>query len=124
MAAKRLTRKLTDVIAEVEKQLIAHYNVTEAQIESWRLRAQALLHRFPVSSMIEIEDLWIDYEVQRDVIHKHILGPFLTEQNLRMIPSSPYSWLPYQLACLVVFIVIYDSFGWSIGPKNKPTVWT
>jgi hypothetical protein len=74
MAAKRLTRKLTDVIAEVEKQLIAHYNVTEAQIESWRLRAQALSHRFPVSSMIEIEDLWIDYEVQRDVIHKHIIN--------------------------------------------------
>ena len=74
MAAKRLTRKLTDVIAEVEKQLIAHYNVTEAQIESWRLRAQALSHRFPVSSMIEIEDLWIDYEVQRDVIYKHIIN--------------------------------------------------
>jgi hypothetical protein len=24
--------------------------------------------------MIEIEDLWIDYEVQRDVIHKHIIN--------------------------------------------------
>ena len=74
MAQKRLTRKLTDVIAEVEKQLIAHYNITEAQIEAWRLRAQALPHRFPVSSMIEIEDLWIDYEVQRDVIYKHIIN--------------------------------------------------
>jgi hypothetical protein len=74
MAQKRLTRKLTDVIAEVEAQLIAHYNVTEAQLESWRLRARALSHKFPVSSMIEIEDLWIDYEVQRDVIYKHIIN--------------------------------------------------
>ena len=74
MAQKRLTRKLTDVIAEVEKQLIAHHGVTEAQIESWRLRARALTHKFPVSSMIQIEDLWIDYEVQRDVIHKHIIN--------------------------------------------------
>jgi hypothetical protein len=74
MAQKRLTRKLTDVIVEVEAQLIAHYNVTEAQLESWRLRARALSHKFPVSSMIEIEDLWIDYEVQRDVIYKHIIN--------------------------------------------------
>lgn len=74
MAAKRLTRKLTDVIAEVEAQLIAHYNVTAEQIEAWRARAQALNLKFPVSKMIDIEDLWIDYEVQRDVIHKHIIN--------------------------------------------------
>ncbi len=24
--------------------------------------------------MIQIEDLWIDYEVQRDVLHKHIIN--------------------------------------------------
>jgi hypothetical protein len=62
------------VIAEVEAHLIAHYYDTEAQLESWRLRARALSHKFPVSSMIEIEDLWIDYEVQRDVIYKHIIN--------------------------------------------------
>ena len=74
MAAKRLIRKLTDVIAEVERQLRAHYGVTEKDLNAWRARAQALTHRFPVSSMIQIEDLWIDYEVQRDVIHKHIIN--------------------------------------------------
>ena len=74
MAAKRLTRKLTDVIAEVEKQLIAHYDVTKKDLDAWRTRAQALSHKFPVSAMIKIEDLWIDYEVQRDVIHKHIIN--------------------------------------------------
>lgn len=74
MAAKRLTRKLLDVIAEVESQLKAHYGVTQKDIDAWRNRAKALSHKFPISHMIQIEDLWIDYEVQRDVIHKHIIN--------------------------------------------------
>ena len=74
MAAKRLTRKLVDVIAEVEKQLKAHYGVTQKELDAWRTRAQALSHKFPISTMVKIEDLWIDYEVQRDVIHKHIIN--------------------------------------------------
>lgn len=74
MAAKRLTRKLIDVIAEVESQLKAHYGVTQKELDAWRARATALSHRFPISHMIRIEDLWIDYEVQRDVIHKHIIN--------------------------------------------------
>jgi hypothetical protein len=74
MAAKRLTRRLTDVIAEVEQQLKAHHGVTDKDLEAWRNRAKALSHRFPVSTMLDIEDLWIDYEVQRDVIHKHIIN--------------------------------------------------
>jgi hypothetical protein len=65
MAAKRLTRKLIDVIAEVESQLKAHYCVTQKELDAWRARAKALSHRFPISHMIQIEDLWIDYEVQR-----------------------------------------------------------
>jgi hypothetical protein len=74
MAAKRLTRKLTDVIAEVEKQLIAHYGITKKDLDAWRASARSLSHKFPVSAMLKIEDLWIDYEVQRDVIHKHIIN--------------------------------------------------
>jgi hypothetical protein len=74
MATKRLVRKLTDVIAEVEKQIKAHYGVTQKELDAWRARAAALSHKFPVSAMIKIEDLWIDYEVQRDVIHKHIIN--------------------------------------------------
>jgi len=74
--AKRLTRKLTDVSVEVEKQLKAHYNVTKSQIDAWRRDAQASLDgkSFPISNMISIDDLWIDYEVQRDVLHKHIIN--------------------------------------------------
>lgn len=74
MAQKRLTRKFTDVVAEVERQLKAHYEVTDKDLEAWRSRAKALVHSFPHSTMVEIEDLWIDYEVQRDVIHKHVMN--------------------------------------------------
>lgn len=68
--AKRLIRKLTDVAAEVEKQLRAHYNVTDKELKAWRSAAQSA--DFPQSSLGKIEDLWIDYEVQRDVIHDHV----------------------------------------------------
>jgi len=72
--SKRLTRKLTDVVAEVEKQLKAHYQVTQKKLDAWRTKAQALSWSFPLSSMRDIADLWIDYEVQRDVLHKHIMN--------------------------------------------------
>ena len=34
--AKRLTRKLTEVAQEVEKQIKAHYNVTQKELDAWR----------------------------------------------------------------------------------------
>lgn len=76
MAVKRLTRKFTDVVAEVESQLKAHYGVKKKELDAWRKRAQvlALKDKFPHSTMVEIEDLWIDYEVQRDVIYKHVIN--------------------------------------------------
>lgn len=72
--AKRLVRKLSDVIAEVEKQLKAHYGVTEKELTAWRVAAKLSSYSFPKSTMVKIADLWIDYEVQRDVLHKHIIN--------------------------------------------------
>jgi len=72
--AKRLTRKLTDVIAEVITQLKAHYGITDEQIKAWQNRVKAEGYDFPDSTQVDIDDLWIDYEVQRDVIHKHIIN--------------------------------------------------
>ena len=72
--AKRLTRKLTDVVAEVERQLKAHYNVTDRDLDSWRTRARKLGLNFPESTTVDIDELYIDYEVQRDVLHKHIIN--------------------------------------------------
>jgi hypothetical protein len=70
---KRLTRKLTDVAREVETQLKAHYNVTQKDLDNWRTAAK-LSRPFPQSKMVAIKELWIDYEVQRDVLHKHIIN--------------------------------------------------
>lgn len=74
MAMKRLVTKLTDVIEVTKKELITNYGISEKVLDSWRKRAQALGHKFPISTMIDIEDLWIDYEVQRDVLYKHIIN--------------------------------------------------
>lgn len=71
--AQRLTRKLTDVAREVEQQIKAHYNVTQKDLDNWRAGAR-LSQNFPEAKMVTINDLWIDYEVQRDVLHKHIIN--------------------------------------------------
>jgi hypothetical protein len=70
--AKRLVRKLTDVAAEVEQTLKSHFNVTQEQLDAWVNQAHSLPYNFPTSTMVSIADLYIDYEVQRDVIHDHI----------------------------------------------------
>ena len=72
--SKRITRKLTEVATEVEQQLKSHYNVTQQQLDSWKLQAQKSPHNFPESTTIAIDELFIDYEVQRDVLHKHIIN--------------------------------------------------
>lgn len=72
--AKRLVRKLSDVIAEVETQLKAHYGITQKELNAWRARAKDSPYTFPNSTMAAIAELWIDYEVQRDVLHKHIIN--------------------------------------------------
>lgn len=72
--SKRLVRKLSDIVNEVEAQLKAHYNLTQKELDAWRNRAKASEYTFPDSKMVRITDLWIDYEVQRDVLHKHIIN--------------------------------------------------
>ena len=70
--AKRLTRKLIDVAKEVEQTLKAHFNVTQKELDGYRAAAKLSPYQFPNSAMVSIVDLYIDYEVQRDVIHDHI----------------------------------------------------
>jgi hypothetical protein len=74
MAVKRLTRKFSEVVAEVQRHIIDSGLATEKELKAWRLRAQTLPHKFPHSTMVLIEDMWIDYEVQRDVIYKHVIN--------------------------------------------------
>ncbi len=73
--AKRLTRKLSDVIEEVKITLAAEHGISQDQLDALRARVDANGHKFPVGSMmLPIAMLWIDYEVQRDVIVKHIIS--------------------------------------------------
>jgi len=74
MAIARLTRKFTDVVSEVEAQLRSNYDLDDATLQAWRTRALALNQSFPSSTMVSIADLWIDYEVQRDVLYKHVMN--------------------------------------------------
>ena len=72
--SKRLTRRVADVAREVETQLRAHYSVTDANLKKWRDLAHNSANAFPISTRVAIADLSIDYEVQRDVLHKHIIN--------------------------------------------------
>lgn len=72
--AKRLVRKLTDVAADVKNQLIAEYGVKQSELKAWSRNALASPYSFPESTTMPVDELWIDYEVQRDVLHKHIMN--------------------------------------------------
>lgn len=72
---KRVSRSLSDVAAEVLHKLKTEHGVTDKQLDQLRHRVFNAGHRFPYGGIRQpIEVLWIDYEVQRDVIIKHILG--------------------------------------------------
>jgi len=71
--AVRLTQKLTDVANEVEIHLKTHCNVTDAMLANWRKVANQK-RNFPVANMAPIADMYIDYEVQRDVLYEHIIN--------------------------------------------------
>jgi hypothetical protein len=73
--AMRLTRKLTDVIEEVKLTLATEHNISQNDLDSYRARVDGNGHKFPIGGMmLPIDLLWIDYEVQRDVILKHIIS--------------------------------------------------
>ncbi len=74
MSKKRLTRKLTDVAKEVEATILKEHGIDQSQIKAWQRRAHSLSHDFPGQDRMPVDLLWIDYEVQRDVIHKHIIN--------------------------------------------------
>jgi len=73
--SKRITRQLSEVVADVRIALEAEFRITQEVLDSFRARVDGNGHSFPTGShMIDIADLWIDYEVQRDVIPKHVIA--------------------------------------------------
>jgi len=72
---ERLVKKFTDVVEEVRLQLEAEFSVTQKQLVAFRKRVNANGHSFPSgSNMVDIDTLYLDYEVQRAAIAKHILN--------------------------------------------------
>lgn len=71
----RLVKKFTEVVEEVRIQLEAEFGITSEQIDAMRARVDANGHSFPIGSyMTETDTLFLDYEVQRSAIAKHILN--------------------------------------------------
>ena len=71
----RLTHKFLDVVEEVRGILLTDFNVTPEDIQAMRERVDGNGHNFPEGThFVELEDLYLDYEVQRNAIPKHILN--------------------------------------------------
>jgi len=71
---KRIVKRLSDVVEEVRVALASEYSITEEELKKERAKVDSRGHNFPEGSHpVPIDDLWIDYEVQRDVIPKHII---------------------------------------------------
>lgn len=71
----RLTRKFLDVVEEVRGILLVDFNIGPEQLAAMRARVDGNGHGYPEGThFIELEDLWLDYEVQRNAIPKHILN--------------------------------------------------
>lgn len=72
--AKRVTRKLTDIIADVKLELATHYGITDKDLARFRQIVDNNNLDYPKgTAFVDIDALWVDYEVQRDVIIKHVI---------------------------------------------------
>ena len=69
----RLVRKLSDVVNEVRLDLEANFGVTQETLDAHRARVDANGFDFPEgSNFINTDEIFLDYEVQRAAISKHI----------------------------------------------------
>lgn len=72
---KRISRLVIEVAQEVHKELKEKYGLSDKELDKHKARIRASGYGFPIGlALLKISDLWIDYEVQRDVIVKHVLN--------------------------------------------------
>lgn len=72
---KRISRSLSDVSKEILQKLKDDHGVTDKQLAYLRSRVFNSGYNFPLGGIrVPVSILWIDYEVQRDVIIKTILS--------------------------------------------------
>lgn len=74
MAIKRISRPMSAVVTEILQVLKNEHGVTDKQLKQFRDRVQANNYKFPYGGIkVSVNTLWIDYEVQRDVVIQQIL---------------------------------------------------
>lgn len=72
---KRISRLVIEVAAEVHKELKEKYGLTDKELDKHKARIKASGYGFPIGlALLKLSDMCIDYEVQRDVIVKHVLN--------------------------------------------------
>jgi hypothetical protein len=72
---KRISRSLSDVAQEILQKLKDDHGITDQQLAILKSRVFNSGYRFPLGGiLVPVSILWIDYEVQRDVIIKTILS--------------------------------------------------
>lgn len=72
---KRISRSLSDVSKEILQKLKDDHGVTDKQLAYLKSRVFNSGYKFPLGGIrVPVSILWIDYEVQRDVIIKTILS--------------------------------------------------
>ena len=72
---KRLSRLLSDVAQETLAELKDKHGFTDKELRRIQARIQSTGYGFPIGlALLDIDSIWIDYEVQRDVIAKHVLN--------------------------------------------------
>jgi hypothetical protein len=91
---KRLSRLLSDVAAEVLVELKDKHNFTDKDLDRIKARIKSTGYGFPIGlALMDINDIWIDYEVQRDVIVKHVLN-IVRKFDPRIVGSASCVRLP------------------------------
>lgn len=72
---KRLSRLLSDVASETLAELKEKHGFTDKELARIQARIRSTGYGFPVGlALLKFDSIWIDYEVQRDVIAKHVLN--------------------------------------------------
>ena len=86
---KRISRSLSDVAQEILQILKDKHGVTDQQLALLRSRVFNSGYRFPLGGiLVPVTILWIDYEVQRDVIIKTILSLLAKWDNRICQPAA------------------------------------
>lgn len=72
---KRISRLVVEVAAEVHKELKEKYGLTDKELNKHKARIKASGYNFPIGlALLKLADIWVDYEIQRDVIVKHVIN--------------------------------------------------